>query len=45
MPLYFQDKLNVLEKYLLKAPKQQLIFLQYLDELCAKNFDIIGKLR
>ena len=40
MPLLFQDKLNIIEKYLAKSPKMQKLFVEYLDMMCAKESHI-----
>ena len=40
LPLLFQDKLNIIDKYLNKSAKQQQIFVKILDQMCDKNSSI-----
>ncbi|XP_022106698.1 exonuclease mut-7 homolog [Acanthaster planci] len=40
LPLIFQDKVNLVEKYMQDSKKTQVELLQRLDSFCAKNFDL-----
>ncbi|CAF0779065.1 unnamed protein product [Brachionus calyciflorus] len=40
LPLLFQDKLNIIDKYLINSPCQQKKFVQILDSMCDTNSTI-----
>lgn len=45
LPLLLQDKLNIIEKYLNKNEKQQILFVKFLDELCRDDADLTSYYR
>ena len=42
IPLLLQDKLNVIEKYLSKSPRQQVQFVQHVEKICSQDVSVLS---